>query len=1669
MHAKRLRYLWATILFASITGLVVWVDTADALQPLVAQPVPPGGKKKDDEKNKNKDLLLEEDWDIPFAPPYERDATNQLKGARDYLSFKEPPWRTIVPLLQNILNAKSDSFFNIKDKVGDKLITRRISVKTEANRIIAAFPKDGLEFYQQAYAQDATTLLEDAVRANYDMTMLSDLSQRYFHTRAGAEGTVLIGSLYLERGNYLEAAYAFERLFTRPNSEDVLTARTLFKAALAFKRSGDPRHADLFRNSLDQLQKATVRTGLAIGRKTYSFEQLKAELDRVVTSIRPAFAVNEWNGRYGNAERNGLVDGGPPFLVPAFKPVEMLSERRDKDREANDWIRDELSRLFDRENNKSKSLPLPGFFPITTSDMMIYRAYDGIHAVATRDHTAVVRGEPKLVRAGDTRWISRTNFGFHQLFTLNDQFTDPQVKDSVSQWWAQYKQPAYAAQSLLHENPMLGSISHDGQNVYFLDDIALPPPPQQNDPNFGFNPAAQVRLPGELADAKNEGELVAVNINSGVQVWTLGRIISTPLSRPPLLPRLTEEEADKSTNAFHLCLHAVFLGPPLPLNGRLYVLMELDGIVRLLCLDPKNLQPVKDWHLKAPTLLWSQKLGRPNNTMPGDSIRRFQGAFLSAGEGIILCPTNSGMVVGVDIMSRSLLWAHSYRKVDAPKQPVYDPSIGGYRQTGSQLAENRWRGAAPIVSGGRAVLSAYDAPTLDCIDVRTGKLYWRLPRQNDDLYVGGIVNDKVIVVGRHSVRAYNLTGETDLNPKLAWGEKGTSLAGATPTGHGIASKNAYYLPVRPENAGKDNVPAAEIWAFNLDTGAIASKTGARLRKEGGGNELARFGLGNLVFQDGMVIAQSAFEVAVYPQLELKKKEMNDLLAKNPKDPKGLFNRGEIHLDDGKISEAIADFKLAEANAPPEELKASLQDKLYVAYSELLREKFDDGEKYLKEYQSLCTVPIEPDLEPFEKRRREDESLRRKRTYHYLLARGRESQKRLSEAFDEYLMLASLGEGRSLFEPPDEPSVKMRPDVWARGRIEAMIRRTMDATARKSLEERVNLEWDKVRAGNDRKKLQEFVDVFGPYFASGSLAQLKLAEMLVATGNEDDTREAQVHLSQLRAGAEDPAIRAKATEALARMMIKNQQMEDAVGLLLQLGKEYPTVVVRDGKTGADYLTDLLTDRRLLPFLEPSRYPLPPRMKATQVNGQNNFAYGAQFEAEVVGDLFPMYKRLRYSFDIVSSGNQSWTLRGFDRAGGVERLIFRNINPPMQWNPGNWQSAKHVQGAGHLMLVQVGNWVYCFDLAEKKERWTKNLLGEGVNLPGNQIFDPGNGEVYVNYQDGTRQVIGGVTLIQPGYAAVITRDGLEVVEPMTRKTLWVRRNVSDRTRIYGDSRYILMVELDANSTTPASMKLVRAVDGMTVDGYKDPTNALKAAKSYKMYGRTALLSEETGDKKILRLLDLATGADVWKREYDAKSITIKSHRPEWCGFVKSNGEVDILATSTGQPVAKFALDPKYGAGHLTGATEAQLFADSDRFYVTLDRPALGQAQAIRRNLQYNYSLKTVMVNGPMYAFEQSSGNRLWFVDGVFENQWLMQERFGDLPVLIAAAPSFDRNGNQSNQYKVVVVEKDQGAVRFNSAFPNVNQYFQSMTVDLKNGEINLHRYDARLKISPADPVK
>ncbi len=1666
MRGYNMRLLPCGLLVALFTWLVTWGGHAVNGQPAIGGALQPGKKGVKDKDKKDEVSSLDEN--LPFSPPYDRSSKQQLKAARDYLEYKEPPYNTICPLLQNILDARSDTFFDVKYKVGEETRINRISVKTEANRIIAEFRPEGLQFYQQAYGATASALLDDAIKANYDISILADVSQRYFHTKAGAEAAILLGTLYLERGNYLEAAYAFERVLPRKDVDGVLTPLTLFKAALALKRSGDTRHADLSKAVEEKLFKvAKEKDGIVIGRKKYTPEMLRAELVRPVELMRANVLVGEWATRGGSPSRNAVVDGGPPFLDKTFSFPMFYSG----DDEANIWIKGELEKLFARDSRAPKSIPLPGTFPVTTSDMIMFRSYDGVYGVCTKDRLSA-SGKP--IRAGDIVWRSKTTAGLYQL-VKSDETNDVDMSRDAKSWWNTYNQRQVNVHSILYENPLIGSLSHDGQNVYFVDDLAITPPPVFNDPNFGINQGPQFRHSGDLADMVRAGRLAAVDLKSGVLKWELGRVKVTEPDRDakaaapiPLPARLNEEEADKTTDAFRLCLDAVFLSAPLPINGKLYVLIEQAGVVRLLCLDPKNIvKAAGPDPTPKPTLVWSQKLGKPNSTLPTDSVRRFQGCTLAASDGILICPTNSGVVVAVDTMSRSLLWAHGYRQI-APTARTFDPSTG-QPIIPEQLRSERWRSSGPIISGGRVILTAYDSRKLECLDMRTGKILWWVPQDPNDLYVGGVVNDRVVVVGKNQVRAYHLTGEDKetQKPKLAWQSDNIP----TPTGHGAIGRNSFYVPVRQDTAGKDTTPAGEIWAINLDDGKIISKTGARKRNDTA--ELAKYGIGNLVFQDGMVFTQSPWEIAAYPQLELKIAEMNKLLKLNPNDPLGLLARGELNLDDGKLKEAVADFKSAEKNNLPPEKQPLLREKLYIAYTELLRADFNAAEGFLKEYEALCELPEVKQETPEDKIRREDETKRRKRLHYYLLARGRETQGRLSEAFDHYLALANLGEGKQLLEMPDEPNVKMRPDVWARGRIESMIRRAATPEAKKTLETRVIKEWDAVKDGNNLQRLREFVAVFGPFFATGTEAQFKLADVLLSTNNDADTREAQSHLSQLRVTSDDPAVRARATESLAQLMIKSRMMEDAVGLYVQLGKEYPNVVIRDGKTGADFLTNLLTDKRLLPFLEPSRYPLPTRVKAAQREPMPNVNFGAQFEIESPSDLFPAFRQYRFALDQNISGNGQWAIRGFDRSTGNERVRFPNMQNPNMYSrngmPIPW--SKFVQGHGHLMLVQLGMTVYCFDLAEKKEVWNKNLLIDNQLQPGMsyqvEILPDGECELWLS--NGVKMPMGRSAILQSNYACLLTTDGLECVDPLTRRVQWTRKGVPERTHIHGDGRYIVLIETDPNTRKPVSTKLLRAVDGMQVENSPDSGRILSDATSFRISGRTALLTSGTGEQpRVLRLYDLATGKDVWKKEYDAKAIPITSPlTSEWAGFIKADGTAEVVSVRTGETVTTLKIDEKNIKTHVAPCVGAQIFADADRFYLVLDRDPNLNNRVL--NVGGQYMVRSQKVNGPLYAFDRGSGKRLWFFEGLFENQQLVLEHFMELPVLIASsAPIMNANGSGYN-HSVVVIEKERGRLILEKSVVYNGNMFMNLVIDAKNGTISMNRYDTRILITPDEPKK
>ena len=166
------------------------------------------------------------------------------------------------------------------------------------------------------------------------------------------------------------------------------------------------------------------------------------------------------------------------------------------------------------------------------------------------------------------------------------------------------------------------------------------------------------------------------------------------------------------------------------------------------------------------------------------------------------------------------------------------------------------------------VFTAPDSKSIHCVNLRDGSPAWSKPRQEGDLYLGGVVNGKVIVVGQKVVRAYNLS-----NGEKPW----EAVETGQPTGFGAASDNVYYVPLKGFAGGKE----AEICAIDVDRGVIVGHSMAHIPpgKEGEKPDAPA----NLVFFDGAIISQSNEAVSVYPQMKVKVAEMTAMLQANPND------------------------------------------------------------------------------------------------------------------------------------------------------------------------------------------------------------------------------------------------------------------------------------------------------------------------------------------------------------------------------------------------------------------------------------------------------------------------------------------------------------------------------------------------------------------------------------------------------------------------------------------------------------------------------------------------------------------------------------------------------------------------------------------------------------------
>ena len=1621
--------------FNSVDGQVIDLPIGPDGRPPFRPPVEPGGGSATMSSQLSSIKLVEN-----------TDFRQYINVARDCIKGKE--WKDAIKALDHVLGSKADYYVQVRERDSSGRETLRwTSVKFEANNLLGSMDTEGLEEYEVIVGGKAKALL-DRAKETGDRELLAEVALKYLHTRAGTEATELLATSFLDRGQFFMAALRYDRLLAMNPERSKLDELTLFKTALAYRRAGDVKKSDaiweLFAN------KVRGAGGVKINGELVGLAKLKDLLEETIVSTQGN--TYDWPFVRGNTMNTAQAQGSPPLLDnPMWKVLTILAPDEETGKVEEETLKKEKpakDRIDQAISLQGNNPVLPGFFPIAVNRLLIVRTYDDIRAYNLHD---VKDPAGKVTeKAGSLSWRSTPFDASLANVTSDNKFRNP------NEWLNQFFTPQFPGFSnLVYENSLLGTLSTDHRFVYAIDDLAVPANPQVF--QFMWN---QGQVSNEVKPLVLNNCLYAFNIASGKGEWRLGDFGG-------------KDELFKDSH---------FLGAPIPVGGKLFVLNEKnpgpmgDSELRLIVIDPTKMSAPH-----RPTITDVINIGQVQNNsrITHDIARRTNASSLAYGEGILVCPTHAGELLGVDLLSRSLAWAYPYREQSNNKNPNPFPNPGfpgpGFPgmpgMGGFNSGPANWHSAPPAIADGKVVFTAPDALSVHCVNLRDGTPVWKRRQNDNDLYMAGVYAGKVLVVGKNAIRALSL-------------EDGRQLwflpTGDMPSGQGVAAKNIYYLPLKK----------GEILAVDIEKGTVKAHNRAA-------NQQAT-SPGNLVFYDGAVLSQTPREVVAYPQLLASLESATNALKETPNDPARLFLRGELLLKDGQVQGAVNDLQKSLSLKPAADLVPKARLRLYEAMTDLLQIDFNGASpKYLEEYRELCNVPDNP-----------GEQQTRLAKYLRIVGQGRESQGNLVDAFKMYQEFGSLPIHKETggIASLDDPTHKVPTNVWLRGRISAMIAKATPAQ-RDPLEKTILEQWKGVEAKKDINAIRSFVDMFDVPFIVGREARLSLADNIIERNDAPNFLEAELALHQIRNPdfAKESNVGARALASLALLEEKKKSAEAmklAAAYYRELNRDYGDIAVRGNQTGKDLFNQLATDPRFRPYLEEPVSIFQHTKIGARELGAGGFAPGIQgFLFQPEGDLTPHMKRHRLVLDPSNANNPE--LRLVDASNNAVRWAtklgmvqnnFQYFQYLYQQAGGGQQTYypnarfRFYQVKGHLLVFQVGTMVYCLDASNGKQLWQHTLVENVQNpFPGQpgmfvqQVLPDAEGNpemIMINNFNGqrTRMPIGMVGAVESSYVALVGSKGLVVLDPIKGTVQWKKSDVAAGTRCFGDEQHIFLVESPEPGAAGAGRTL-RASDGQEIQA---PDFGNLYSNKIRTVGRRILAFVPGREKSFLRFYDALSGKDVWTKEFSSRAVPLHSENPELCGVIeaaglKNLGSAMVFETATGKELLNGSLlKGRITLDDLANLKDPLLLRDQDRFYIALNKSAeggKGPTGFIANN--FSNGLRCVPINGWVVAFHAKDGQRKigertltwkagdfhWHSGQPLNNQMLIVEQFDQMPVMIFTSRFNELiNGGAGGSRwtsHTQSINKHNGLVAYDSG-PKQNNgaaHYFAFNLDLKGGSISL----------------
>ena len=1280
-------------------------------------------------------------------------------------------------------------------------------------------------------------------------------------------------------------------------------------------------------------------------------------------------AIDDWPLFQGTARRQGVAMGSDPLSLARWRLPTT----------ANATIRDCAERLL--EFTTERGLPaIPNAVPLLVNGRVIYRSLDGIDvADAATGRLVWSLNDVGSVSAGLKKSVefngNSDSTNLRSLLIGNGSGGSGGLLGQV-----------------LYQNSAHGLLSSDGRRLYVVDD----------DPFMRlWLTTGRINL-GAASNGQrqqlNSNILRALDLETGHNLWEVGG------------PDLHEDAALPLAGTY-------LLGAPVLDGDDLFVVGQQQTEIRLHVLNPATGEPK-----------WSQLLGYSEQPIERDPLRRLWSVQVAVKGSVVVCPTMTGWLVGVDRTRRAVIWAQRYSQRGADAESEEQPNrmvfFGGDQalQAVDEAIGSRWAASAPIICRDRVLQTAIETShsndgeqaedtdnavdkkgSLICVDLYSGRRLWQRPRGSMQ-YVAGVVGDRIVLVGQASVKALSMNGKLDWSLPLP-------LTAGSISGRGVIVGESFYQPMQ----------RGPLLKIDLKTGKLA----ATLKGDPRGRSL-----GNLAMYRGLLLSLRPGELSAFEQQTAMEERLVSIAQQPSRSVEDVLLLASVAVSRGQSKDALTLLK-------PEPREFSNRD-LKRRYEDLLRECLIGV--------SQSDVPLDAEQQALLTRLTRTPAHRQQVLELELQSLVRAGD--VSGAVRRVLATIRTSDVSDVsVSKSSQPQVSVSRGVWARMLL-ADLWLQLSEPDRTMLTGEIATLLEEVGRKPLGPEAERLAEALSTHSGAVSLAE-QLAERAVREGNSFE----ELHWRNLIVRqATNNATRLDGVLKVARTLLKRGDVTAA------------EVLARKLENGSSEWspTDQETLRKSVAQL---RQDLPAHRPAL---------------TKPLGDVSVVLTRS--SFNHSSSLTQAWDQKRRAENGlsglrmlaqhenynsALERISFLKIDDgSLHWTTPlrthvDEDDEPQVSRAGGSLLVLNGRSLQALSVLDRRVLWSRP-----VERAEDELFDPSDSFV-IDIDDDNDDFDGNsarpdkllvakkflsrlsqertqpkaLAFANAEFVGHRSRQQLTVIETRTGDVRWSMSKLPPNAQLLATESLVVVRDPESGD-----LQSYRASDGRPVESLVKESELLGALLVDGDVVVSLVPPQKKTDKVVVSARDVRVNQRLWLHEFPPTTEFCLTGDDELVAY-HAAGRVEFISLWTGEKIETPKLPPEYRLGR----TDRFAFSDRERVYVVLNG---------KSDTQVYGEVYALPVSGQIVAFDRRNGQQLW--TRTMSSFDLLLSDFVATPMLIGVS-RIERAFDISAEVKLLVLNKATGEPLLEQVESLSDLSFRTATWDAKAQAVELLNNNQRLRLT------